>query len=415
MSMIHLFYMAQKESSQKQISLTYLFFTFLKIGAISFGGFMALVSVVRDQMVEKDKIVGDKTILDGVSQASILPGPLAVNVVTYVGYQLRGFLGGLISMVAVILPSFVLMTLLSVTYFKFGDVPAMSHFFGGVMPAVVAIVFSVALNMSKKAITDRKQGLICIAAAISLLLFKGFYTTFIIILSGALMGLILYARNTTTGRPHRSGTLKIRIGAAHKRTLVLASAFLAVFIVLYYFSDSRPYLDLLLQITATFGGMSLTLFGGGYVFIPAIQEVIVDQLHWLSQSEFADSIAMGQITPGPILISATFIGFKVAGIPGAVMATVAIFFPTALLMMWFARFLDYFKGSPFIEAIFKGLRPAVIGMIFSAALTIGQGIAPSWQALTLLFLALVAVLGFKVKVVYAIPAAGILGLLLFSL
>ena len=195
----------------------------------------------------------------------------------------------------------------------------------------------------------------------------------------------------------------------------MAAILVVVFIIFYYFSNSRAYLDLLLQILVTFSGMSLTLFGGGYVFIPAIQEVIVDQLHWLSQSEFADGIAMGQITPGPILISATFIGYKVAGFTGAIVATVAIYLPPGLLMVLFGRFLDYFKNSAFVAAIFKGLRPAVIGMIFSAALTIGRGITPSWQSISLMVLALVAILGFKVKVVYAIPVAGILGLILFSL
>ena len=409
--MDYLLYGEQKTSDQKQVSLKYLFLTFLKIGAISFGGFMALVSVVRDQMVEKDKIVEDKTILDGVSLASVLPGPLAVNVVTYVGYQLRGLAGALVTMTAVMAPSFVLMILLSAVYFRFGNVTEMNHFFSGVMPAVVAIIFAVALNMAKKSITDVKQGLICVIAGIALVLFKGFYTTIIIILAGALAGLAMYNK-PAVGKTHgNKGRPKMKTKTIWKPIAAMA----VIFFVFYSFFDSRAYLDLLLQITATFTGMGLTLFGGGYVFIPAIQEVVVDQLNWLSATEFADGIAMGQITPGPILISATFIGYKVAGIVGAIVATISIFLPPGLLMVLLGRSLHYFSNSPYIDAVFKGLRPAVIGMIFSAAVSMGSDINPSWQSISLLSLALVAVLGFKAKVVYVIPLAGILGLILFRL
>ncbi len=142
-----------------------------------------------------------------------------------------------------------------------------------------------------------------------------------------------------------------------------------------FFTDIR-------KLMVAFSGMSLTLFGGGYVFIPAIQETVVQNLHWLSVREFTDGIAIGQITPGPILISATFIGYKVAGFWGALIATIAIFLPSGVLMIAGAHFLDKFKRSNLVTSIFMGLRPAVIGMIFAASFTIGHSIEINWQSIS---------------------------------
>ena len=166
------------------------------------------------------------------------------------------------------------------------------------------------------------------------------------------------------------------------------------------------------SIALTFSGLSITLFGGGYVVIPAMQEIFVDNLKWLTSKEFADGIALGQVTPGPIYISAAFIGYKVHGFLGALIATVSVFLPAGLIMIISSKFLNFFKNSSLVKAVFKGLRPAVIGMIFSAAVTIGKGIDLSWITVVIFLLVLVLSVKFKVNVVYLIPASGIIGLLL---
>ena len=203
------------------------------------------------------------------------------------------------------------------------------------------------------------------------------------------------------------------------RKVLLFLAILGVFATVFWFLP-RLFRDpvsgkILLQrdLVFTFSGMSLTLFGGGYVVIPTIQKVIVDGLQWLNSREFADAIAMGQVTPGPIFISAAFIGYKVGGILGAITATIAIFFPPGFLMIFCSRFMDYIKQSKIITAVFKGLRPAVIGMIFSAAYTIGKGMELSWPSILIFLTVLVLSAKFKVNVVYLIPLSGLAGILLF--
>jgi chromate transporter len=165
-------------------------------------------------------------------------------------------------------------------------------------------------------------------------------------------------------------------------------------------------------ILLTFSGMSISQFGGGYVIIPTMQKIVVEGQKWLTDNEFADAIAMGQVTPGPIFISATFIGYKLAGFWGALNATLSIFFPTAFLTVICARFFDKISKSARVMAIFKALRPAMIGMIISSGAGIlwNNGISPF--ALGVFALALGITTFFKTDPVYVVPAAGILGLLI---
>ena len=168
-------------NKEQNISLKYLFFTFLKIGTISWGGFMALISVIQKQLVEQDKKISDEVILDGVSLASVLPGPVAFNVVAYLGYVMRGIKGAVVSMLGILLPSFILILLLSYFYFVYREIPAFNNFFMGVLPAVAAIIVSVALNMTKKNVKDYKQIIILLVSGILLVFSRNYFTTILII------------------------------------------------------------------------------------------------------------------------------------------------------------------------------------------------------------------------------------------
>ncbi|MBW8333279.1 MAG: chromate efflux transporter [Prolixibacteraceae bacterium] len=397
-----------------QISLKYLFFTFLKIGSISWGGFMALIAVVQKEFVDKNKIVKDEIILDGISLATVLPGPVAFNVVAYLGYHLRGLKGALVSMVAIILPSFLLILALAYVYSNYGQIPALSHFFLGVLPAVSAVIISVAANMGKKQLKDYSQVMIGVFACLTLIFIRSFFATLAIIFISSVAGYLLYHNkaNPIKSEPANSQMFNLRKFLLFC-VLILAVVFGLWLMPLLFNGQSADKATLLQQIAFTFSGLSLTLFGGGYVIIPAMQQVIVDGLQWLNIKEFADAIAMGQITPGPIFISATFIGYKMAGVTGAVTATAAIFFPPGFLMLFCSRFLDQIKISGFIIALFKGLRPAIIGMIFSASFTIMKGVDIGWQTVLIFIVVLFLSISYKVNVAYLIPASGVAGMLLF--
>ncbi|UOB16043.1 chromate efflux transporter [Abyssalbus ytuae] len=400
-----------------QIKLMVLFLSFLKIGTISWGGFMSLISVVQKELIQKKGILKDKDVLDGISMASILPGPVAVNVIVYIGYQLRGIKGAAVSMLGILLPSFIFMMILSYIYLEYAQLPVLANFFKGVLPAITAIIFLVAFGMAKKHIKDYKQVIICVLAIVALILMKSVFTTFIIILGGAFFGYVFY--NKSKEMPN-TNTAQSNKNSGNKRQLIYVLSGVVGFSALLWFlpfilpDSMAPLAQIEKDLFITFSSISVTLFGGGYVIIPIMQDIIVSELGWLSIKEFTDAIAMGQLTPGPIFISATFIGYKVGGILGAITATLAIFVPPGLMMLFFSEFFNKIRHSKFVIAAFKGLHPAVIGMIFAAVFTIGKSIPFSWFSVCVFIAILIASLKYKIDVVYLIPLSGISGVLFFN-
>lgn len=402
-------------------TLQYLFLKFLKIGSTAFGGFMALISIVQKELVEKKKMIKDEEILDGISIATVLPGPIAVNVITYLGYRLKGVKGGLLSMLAVTLPSFFLILGLSIAYFEYGNIAQFQRFFSGVLPAVAAIILSVAFNMTRKNVKDYKQYILAIIAFMLVVFVGGFYITLSLVLAGGIAGLLLF-RNSEIIKGNYPRTISIiniiKTGIRENwKWMVIILTLIILFISISFLPESflPENLKLLHKLFMTLSGVSITLFGGGYVFIPMLQELVVDNLGWLTDQEFIDGIAMGQITPGPIMISATFIGYKVAGIPGAILATIAIFLPPGILIMICSRFISYFKDSAILKAIFKGIHPVVIGMIFAACLIIIMSMPHEWPQLIIFVFSFLLTFWFKVDLLIIIPVAGLAGLIFGSL
>lgn len=391
------------------VSLPQLFWIFFRIACTSFGGFMAIVSVVQNVVVERRKLLSHQEMLDGITLATLLPGPTAVNVVAYVGYRLRGGGGAATSVCAAVLPPFVLIMVLSVAYFRWGNLPAVSSIFMGFVPAVAAIILTAGWNMARKSITGAREGMIAVAAAAILLGIGGFFSTLGIVIGAGLIGWWWFRKpaapkpnDNAASRPTPSTTPKARMNQ--------------------FFLDLGPLagvpfapadLTLLLKLFAVFGGMSLMLFGGGYVFIPLIGEVVVKEQGWLTQREFIDGVALGQIMPGPILVSAAFIGYKVAGISGAAVATLGMFGPPALLMVGCTRLLERVKKSNAMQASLRGVRPAVIGMIFAAVVIVGMHAAPVWTSVAIFAVALFALLRLRADAVWVIPAAGFIGFLVY--
>lgn len=388
-------------------SLYYIFFTFLKLGATAFGGYMSLVAIVQKQLVEIDKKLKEEDILDGISLTSVLPGPVAVNTVAYIGYRLRGISGSIMAFLGIILPSFVLVILLSWLYFTYGNVPAVKNVFNGIMPAVTALIVTVAIGMSRKTIKSISQWIICAVAAILLVVVGGFAITLITIILSGVVGSFLYKQPLSSEQNCSKGT------AINKKQWLISGAVLLLLLCLLLWGGQSQDAPKNLRVLYTFSGISLTLFGGGYVVIPALHELFVDNLQWLTSSEFADGIAIGQITPGPIFITATFIGYKVAGVLGASLATVGIFTPPAVLTVLLSRFVEALKQSAVVKAIMKGIRAAVIGMIFASAVTIGQTMVISVVSILIFVITFVISLKYVINPIYLILGSGLVGFVLF--
>lgn len=391
----------------ERTSLSYIFFTFLKLGATAFGGYMSLVAIVQKQLVEVDKKLKEEDLLDGISLTSVLPGPVAVNTIAYVGYQLRGVPGAIAAFAGIILPSFFLVIFLSWLYFSYGNIPAVKNVFSGITPAITALIVTVAIGMTRKTIKLPAQWTICLLAALLLILVGGFAVTFLLIIVSGVAGAFLFRQSAEQVLP---GDEKIHF---ENKQLVMSGVVLLLLLCTLLWGGQYPGAPKDVQILSTFSGISLTLFGGGYVVIPALHELFVENLNWLTSAEFADGIAIGQITPGPIFVTATFIGYKVAGVLGAFLATVAIFTPPAVLTVLLSRFVKILNQSSVVKAAMKGVRAAVIGMIFASAITIGQTITPSVVSAIIFAAIFIISLKYTISPVYLIIASGVAGFILF--
>lgn len=388
-------------------SLSYIFFTFLKLGFTTFGGYMALVAIVQKQLVEIDKKLKEEDLLDGISLTSILPGPVAVNTIAYVGYHLRGICGAVVAFSGSIIPSFLLVIFLSWLYFSYGSIPAVKNVFSGITPAITALIVTVTIGMARKTITLPAQWIVCLLSALLLIFIGGFTLTFLLIIGSGIVGGFLFhqpmEQNLVTDGEKQIG---------NRQWMVSVIVLLLLLCTLLWGGQYMGAPESI-QIVSTFSGISLTLFGGGYVVIPALHELFVENLNWLTSAEFADGIAIGQITPGPIFITATFIGYKVAGITGALLATSAMFIPPAVLTVLLSRFVKILNQSLIVKAAMKGVRAAVIGMIFASAITIGQTITLSVVSVIIFLVVFFVSLKCTISLVYLIIGAGAVGFILF--
>jgi len=404
------------EGSAPRTSLGFLFVTFLKAGCLGFGGFMSLISVVDTIVVKKKKLLKHEDMLDGISLASLLPGPQAVNVVAYAGNKLRGTWGAVVASVAVVLPSFVLMTFLSYLYGLYGDLDQVKRFFYGFVPAVSAVIVSVAWRMGKQNVKGMVEFILVLAAIAALILFPKsmrLYITFLIVIAYGFFGYFIFhekkKEDSSTTKP--SGKFPVV-------KLMLAVIMVIILIAGLYFPLKEEQFRSMTNLVKTFGGLSVMLFGGGYVIIPMIQHHVVDVFNWLKPDEFKDGIAFSQIMPGPILIAAAFIGFKVKGIAGALLCTIAIFTPPAILMVVASQAMEYLKKSAAAKAVMRAIRCGVVGMIFFAAfelakLTDYSSFAGIWPSLVIFAAALFVLIRYNVDVVFIIPTAGFIGYFLY--
>jgi chromate transporter len=339
-------------------TLTGIFLVFLKMGATAFGGNVALVASIKKEICDKRKWMKDDQILDLMAIGNLLPGPLATNVVFAIGKILAGFGGAMAALIGVCLPSFLLMCALSWAYFTYGNAPAITSVMNGIIPGVAGVIASVAWTLLRKNVSSWQQYLILILAGTALFLWKGFFLTLIIVVAAAVAGRFLFYKEKPAVIPPKS-KLPVAVWALPAFTIL-------VFAVLIFFPHGIASFDEVRKVALAFGTMSLTLFGGGYVFVPAMENVVVHELHWMTVREFTNGIALGHATPGPIMVSCVFVGWKVAGWKGATAAIIMLFGPPAVMMYTAHHFISRIKSNATAEAMFKGVRPAVIGMIFAS-------------------------------------------------
>lgn len=309
--------------------------------------------------------------MNALSLSQILPGATGVTLLGYIGHRLKGPWGGILMPLAFAFPAMVAITTLAWAYFAYGNLKFVHSIFMGLGAMVVALLVNATVVMGKSVFKKIDRNFYK-GAVIAVLAFLGIYflrwNVVYIILASGVFGILFFYFSGEFEQEKMSGHLKVDIDIPEISTLtsLLSPALIIVVLASIFWLIPGTW-----TIFATFFKIGMFAFGGGFTAIPLIQHVVVDGMHWLDVTAFRDGIAMGQITPGPVFITATFIGYKVHGIVGALIATVAIFTPSLAAIMLVGRAHARIKNLKIIKVVIKGFLSGFIGLLLSVVLHFG--------------------------------------------
>jgi chromate transporter len=386
------------------LSLTALFTRVLKLGATAYGG-PGMISHIKEMAVKEKGWVKEGEFMRGLALCQLIPGATMVQIVTYIGYRVRGVWGALTAAVAFVLPAFIALLLLSAIYFRFHSLWFIEALFKGLGAIVVAIILNACITFGKPILRDWKVILIALLSFVAFYFRWNFILIFVL---AALAGLLLRPKKTQTKAAPSGGTPLQVVKEKEYSIVFLLAAFVCVLLALSYLID--PNITALSLSLSKIGALA---FGGGFTAIPLIQYEMVDRFHWLSTKEFLDGIALGQVTPGPVLITATFVGYKVSNFLGAFMATLGVFFPSFFILVLLIPYHDRLKGVEKVRMMEQGVLGSFIGMIALVLYNFGS---TSLVDIPRILMAAAAFLAIQKKIglPYILLAGGILSILIYG-
>ena len=372
-------------SDSERISLLRLLATFLKIGSIGFGGGMAVIALMEREFVQKRKLLTGEEFLHGVGLGQFL-GSFAVNAAFFIGYRLFGLAGGILSASAFLMPSLALVTALSHFYFMYHSMPALQGAVAGLGPVVIALILDAAWSLGRQVL--RSPAAICIAGAALVAGALKTNAVWVILVAGTVGLLLPNVRRSRPGAP--SGPSARTLTALHIPATI-------------------RLLSMLGSTTMTFLKIGLVFFGGGFVLVPVLHHRLVTELGWLSPREFLDGVAISNLTPGPIAVLATFAGYHVAGVAGALVATAALLAPATGLMWFMSGQYERYRGSPRVQRFLAGVNPAVTGLIVGAAVLLQGSAIGSWRGWILCGVSLLLLRKFRWHPAFVLAVGSVAG------
>ncbi|MFN6156348.1 chromate efflux transporter [Anabaena sp. AL09] len=371
---------------------------FLKLGIIGFGGPVAHIAMIEDEVVKRRQWLTQEHFLDLLGVTNLIPGPNSTEMAIHIGYIYAGWLGLIVAGVCFILPAVLITGLFAYLYVNYGTLPQVLPLLYGIKPVVLAIIINAIWGLGKKAIKTRQ--LLIIAIAVGLITGFAKVNEVMALLLGGILGMIWLCS---------SNQINLMIIGLTTSTFLQTTATVNTAINNHV---SVP----LWQLGLFFLKVGSVLFGGGYLLIAFLQGGLVEEFGWLTQQQLLDAIAIGQFTPGPVLSTATFIGYIIAGFPGAIVATLGIFLPSFLLVAALNPFMNPIRNSSWTRPFLDAVNVSAVALMVLTTIQLGMAtlIVPKtpyvdFLGLGISIISAILAIRYRINAAYLILGGGIIG------
>lgn len=361
---------------------------FLRLGVTAFGGPAAHIAMFHDEVVTRRKWITGEHFLDLLGATNLIPGPNSTEMAMHIGYVRAGWRGLIAAGVCFILPAALIVLALALVYVQYGTTPIADWLLYGIKPVIIAVILQAIWGLLRKAVKNR---LLAVIGAVVFALYLFGFNEILLLFGGGVAALsISHARRFL--QPGSPGVL----------TLVSLPGTFFMQIA----ATQAVSLDTLFL---TFLKIGAVLYGSGYVLLAFLRNDFVERLGWLTSQQLLDAVAIGQFTPGPVFTTATFIGYVLARVPGAVLSTVGIFLPSFVFVLFSNPFIPRLRGSPWLSALLDGVNVAALGLMTAVALELGRDALVDGMTIVLASSAAILLIRFKVNSTWLIMGGGVIG------
>ncbi len=375
----------------RDASLGEIALVFLKLGTIAFGGPAAHLAMMEEEFVRGRRWITHAEFLDRLATANLIPGPSSTEVAIFIGQLKGGWRGLIVAGCCFIVPAALIVSVIAWAYVRFGSLPKFEGILGAIKPAVVAIVIQALGKLARTGLRNAFLFMVAgIAAALSL---AGVSPVAVLICAGALSAAAFALKSWTS----RGASVPGIIGSPK---VIVSALSLGIVGAAFPVGLGRLFLSFL--------KIGSLVFGSGYVLLAFLQAEFVTRLHWLTDKQLIDAIAVGQFTPGPLFTTATFIGYIVAGWQGAVVATVGIFIPGFILVALSGPLIPRLRKSPIASAALDGVVAGSLALMAVVAWQLGKASIVDWTTLAIFGLSLV-ILRLRVNPAWIVAGAAVVG------
>jgi len=355
---------------------------FLRLGVTAFGGPAAHVALMQEEIVERRGWLTREQFLDLISAANVIPGPNSTEVAMHVGFVRGRWRGLVVAGACFILPAALIVTALAVLYVRYSTLPAVTGVLYAVKPVVIAIVVQAIWRLAAAALKTPLLIALCVAATIAAL--AGVDELLLLAIGACVM--------IAVARLHKPATLFVTVPSVLAATATATPAFGLLPLFLFFLK------------------VGSVLFGSGYVLVAFLRRDLVERWGWLTEGQLLDAVAIGQVTPGPVFTTATFIGYLLGGGAGAVVATAGIFLPAFVFVALTARFVERVRQSPMLAAALDGVNAASLALMIAVAWQLGRAAIVDIPTVVIAVVS-AALLLFRVNPTWLVVGATVVGIL----